>query len=586
MKNRWQKLTVLGLGSLVLLLSYNNCSNQFSTGEDIVLESSLTEGASTGSGGGNSPIFGEGTCDQDLKLLFANGYHSFLKTNCALCHSNGPGKGRFSSPNIDDALGDFMQTGYAKVSDNSISPNHNPPYSGSQHVQQINELRIEWQKGLTDYARCNGTPIDTAPVLHLEDILTLDTSTKQLPSTLDFGQNATLSWNLATDLTRIKGTEDLPNVPGAKFSIQVGKYKTMGGSTYYTFTLPRVYESTVDVRVKVIAVRLNGRLLTFPTTFRYLDASVYKNSRQDSSGLLTTGSLVAPAAMSSQDNISVSFENVEATVLPAPKPPVQASISSSIMNWVTPTTGSANITVQLNTAPDLPVTITISADTSNLCSSTNANAAVDINTCNTALANFICTSAGCPQTRTLTLARSVVGPTGTFNRFDWDYRFTSTAITFDPGQTTKSLTIFFSKDIRKEGNRLLTMQIDSNLIGAQRGSVYKAYYVFNKMANPTPNPAIPTFTELMNPSTGILGLHCVSCHNSVNFEGKYDITDYQGMIDKKVVVPFQVESKMYIRMNPSSPQFDTTRQMPRNRPLDVELRKEVEAWILNGAPNN
>src|SRR4051812_4368520 len=114
---KYKRLSQIIIGAVTfgsLLFGYSNCAKQFTTSNAIVSDSEMGSSSTTSDPSTGSTLFTSGTCDQDLKLLFTNGYHTFLQNNCALCHVNGPGKGRFASPNIDDAFTDFMQIGYSK----------------------------------------------------------------------------------------------------------------------------------------------------------------------------------------------------------------------------------------------------------------------------------------------------------------------------------------------------------------------------------------------------------------------------------------------------------------------------------------
>lgn len=561
----------------ILLMGYSNCS--------VNLRSPETASSSSGVPGAGG-LFGDGTlCDQDLKVLYQTGYYQFARANCVLCHDTGPGKGRIASANINDAFYDFSQVGYAKVSDNAISSSHNPPYTGPQHVQTINQLRIEWQQGLTEYSKCSGTAPPEGQQ-NWEDLMSLQTSSKVVPKVngadMNFGQSGTLTWSINTEISAITNSAVLPNLPGASFSIQIGKYKTAGGQPYYTFSQPRLASAGVDVLIKKLQVKVNGRLLNYPTTFRYVEMGIRAGSAMNNpASLISTGSLVAPGILSSQDQISVSFESIAQTVLPPPAPPVIVTFSGAPHRWTNASTDFVDVTLQLSRAPDAPATVTISADTTPICG--NQSAFVDVNACDTALSTFICASAGCPSTRTLGRARSVVGTN--YNRFDWDFRFNATSIVFGLGETQKTVRIFFSRDIRKENNRLFTLQIDANLVNAQRGPQSKINFVIDKMSNPTPPAGVPTFSQLMQ-SGGVLGFNCVKCHNSKDLNGGYDMTNYALMISRGVVIPNNANSLMFGRMNPSSPAYLFSSPMPIEGALPVEFRREVETWILNGAANN
>ena len=569
-KSVWYSITLL---FPILLMGYSNCSVNLRSPQ------SNSSASSSQSPGG---LFGDGTlCDQDLKLLYQNGYYQFARTNCVGCHQNGPGKGRFASVRLEDAFADFSQTGYAKVSDNAISTSHNPPYSGPQHVQTINQLRVEWQQGLTEYSKCSGKapPEDQT---NWQDLMSLETVQKAVPSNLNFGDTGRISWTVNSDIFARTSSATLPNLAGASFSIRIGKYKTSGGQPYYTFSEPRLFGSSSDALVKKIQIKVNGRLLNYPTTFRYLETGIRAGALENNANsLLSTGSLVAAGLLSNADQVSVAFESIEQTILPPPAPPVTVNFAGSDMRWVTAATGSMDVIVQLSRTPDVPVTITVSTDTSNICGV--GSPFVDVNTCNAALANFICAGGGCPQSRTVGRARSIVGTQ--YNRFDWDYKFNSTSLVFGLGETQKTITINFSKDIRLENNRLFTLQIDNNLINAVRGSASKIDFVIQKLTNPTPPVGAPTFAQLMQPS-GVLGFNCVKCHNSRDLNGGYDMTNYDLMLSRGVVLPGSVDSLMYNRMNPNSPAYITSSPMPIDGALTIDYRKEVENWLLNGAYNN
>ena len=88
----------------------------------------------------------------------------------------------------------------------------------------------------------------------------------------------------------------------------------------------------------------------------------------------------------------------------------------------------------------------------------------------------------------------------------------------------------------------------------------------------------------MDPKSGILGLNCVKCHNSQLMAGGYDMTDYELMITRKVLIPGNVDSKMYVRIHPT-PEF-LAKPMPQDGFLPQALIYEVERWLMNGAHNN
>lgn len=556
----------------ILLLGYSNCAKDLTA---VNVDSSTISNASS-----LPQTISSGNCDQDLKLLFDSGYHAFAMTNCSLCHNVGPGKGRFATADLDTAFKDFMQLGYTDVSDHATSSSHNPPYTGAQNILAINELRASWQKGLADYDKCKGVTSTTTEQVDLNSLLTLETTGKPIPTLAD-GANAFIEWDLSKELLARSSDTKLPSIGATKFNIRVGRYTSASGESYYTFTLPHIYSNPVDLHIKTIQVKINGRLLTFPTTFRFVDTGIYQNSKNDSSGLITTGSLVAPGAFSSKDFVAFAFETIEPTTLTAPPPPVTVNFTNAKYNWVTSTSGFADVSVSLSRAADTLVVASASAINTGIC--TSKSEPVDISKCDTSMKTFICSKGSCPNAQMLARARSVVGTT--YNRFDWDYKFDSTSFSFRPGELTKTIRIYFSTDTRKEANRLLTLQLDADLSGAVRGSNYEVNFITDKISNPVPPDSVASFSELMSP-TGVLGFNCVKCHNSRDLNGGYDMTNYDLMRTRGIIIPYNVDSLMFARMNPGSAKFDYSNPMPKEGQLPIELRKEVENWIKAGAPNN
>jgi hypothetical protein len=215
----------------------------------------------------------------------------------------------------------------------------------------------------------------------------------------------------------------------------------------------------------------------------------------------------------------------------------------------------------------------------------------------------MCPGGGCTTTITnVTKARSIVGTT--YNRFDWDYQFTQASGLFSVGETTKTVQIKTSKDIRYEGNRILTLKITVGLGNATIGSNSQVNILFDKRKNPIPGNTDITYSKLMNSSNGILLYKCGNCHNSnpTQQQGGFDIANYDLMVSQGVLKPGQdhqtidgsgnviktYASKLFKRMNPQDPDSGCyLTPMPRDKYLDYDTEiSYVERWILNGALNN
>ncbi len=556
----------------LLVLLFNNCKGN--SQQALMLESSSQSSTSASDSSQGSGATGT-LCEQDLKNLYARGWQTFLKTNCTICHSNGPGKGRFANSDLQTAFTDFQLVGYVKVSNNAINPAHNPPYTGIQHTQQVNELKLEWQKGLQNNATCTG---DTSalPQESQIDKITLKTSPQAIGLAAD-GDKKVFTWTINSDLTRVKGADSLPNIPNGQISITATRLKNASGFTYYTFSSPTIYGAGVDTRIQGIFISVNGFLLNYPTTFSYIDKSIRSGSANDLTGLISTGSLVVPKVILPTDTVTLSFINISSVVLPAPPPPNTVNISGARTLYVTPNTGFMDITLSLTSPAVEPTIVTLSENTSTC--ATNTLSAM----CLPEVYNMVCPNGACdPAAKDFGLARSVVGTT--YNRYDWDYKILQNTVSFAYGEQTKVLRVTFSKDIRREKNRILTLSIASILGPVLIGTNEHTNFVINKYNNPVSDPNILSFSDLMNPQSGILGQNCVKCHNSKDTAGGYDMTDYQMMIDRRVLIPRDVASKMYVRMHPN-PEF-LAKPMPQDGFLTQSKILEVEKWLLDGAKNN
>ena len=576
----------------VLILFFNNCKRGSEAGMELQGLASATldplAALPTGPTGATGTI-----CEQEIKNLYARGWQSFLYTNCASCHANGPGKGRFANPEVNLAYSEFDLIGYPKVSSNAINPGHNSPYSGLQHIQKVADLKLEWQKGLQDYALCSNTPVYVPQQTQIEKISLK--STEQNIGLAQDGDSKVLTWTISSELTRIKGTTPAPNIPGGKFSITVTRLKNSGGYTYYTFSSPTVFGNTVDVHLEGLFINLNGILLNYASTFSYLVKDIRMGAVTGITGIISTGSLVAPKVVATSDQLSLSFIDIKQVSLPAEAAPLTINVDGAKAIIVAKNTSFLDVSITLSGPAVEPIVVTLS-ENSDFCGTpstlTNSNTLFKpvSDTCLVDIKEAVCPAGVCPAANTTDfglitdfgLARSEVG--STFSRFDWDYRFPIKTVTFSSGQSNKKLRIYFSKDIRLENNRVFIVDIVSVLGSVKIGANKSQNFIITKYNNPVPNGLSLTFSRLMNPISGVLGTNCTKCHNSNDFAGKYNMSDHQLMLDNSVIIPYDVTSKMYLRTHPNAEYFG--KPMPVDGFLPDTLVRPIERWILNGALNN
>ena len=571
-----------------MLLGFNNCQATKDSALNLEPDTANSLTPAEGIDGVTGTL-----CEQDIKRNFGRSWYEFARTNCATCHANGPGKGRFANSNINTAYDEFMLIGFDKVGKNATNPNHNPPFTGTQHFMEINSYKVEWLKSLENYSVCSGD-YSVAPTEPQIDKISISTTEKNIGLTAD-NTTKTLTWTINTEVKRQAGKPgNDPNIPGGLFSISVGRYKNTAGASYYTFFSPTLNGQTVDVNVNGLFISVNGLLLRYPSTFSFLNVDIRKI--QDIVGdnkatLISGGSLVAPKFVVPSDTISVSFiEMKQITMLPPP-PPNYLNITSAKTNIVGAAETFKDITLSLSRPAEEPIVVSLS-ENSDLCGSifsfANDNSPGSMRklsaTCMPTVFAAVCATGTCSDP-VLTYGRSRSVQGSTFNRFDWDHKVPNLNVTFMSGEQTKTIRIDFSTNIRKEVNRVLTMEVTSINGAGVLGTDIAAHFAVRKYNNPDANVGIQRYSELMDRRFGILGLNCVKCHNSDTNAGGYDMTNYDLMVSRGVLVPLVPNtSKMYFRMNPSLGNLSKPMPLDGFRPLDQVL--EIEKWILDGAKNN
>lgn len=557
-------------------------------------------------------------CEDDLQKLFLGGYYKMSRVNCAGCHMKDADKPQFASMDYNWAFTVFKAKGYEKVSNNAISTTHKPPATGLHLVGEITELKSEWKKGLELYNVCKGLPkegVITDPNI----LTTIETISKPIP-VLAVDESRDITWDMSWDVAQSRAKElqklspdvAMPNFGSrASLRITVTHRKTSSGEEYYTLKSPRIYDNSTGVIVKGLHIKLNSRFVNQQTTFKYLSSAIAANTAvTDEFSLLASGAMVLLGRPTSQDYLNLAFEILKDGVVPPPPPPALVKfdttapvvyiIDSAVNN---PSQYLQNFKIIAEGQVPRPIVVSVSDVTSNICGQTRETDAFTVSsTClpevNAALNSYSTATSNAANKKFYT-ARSIVGIG--YNRFDWDFRMVSDQLNLQSAVDASgnmiadpfgNVTVKFSKDIRKEdGNRILRLRIGlatSNGTLTGTGARQDIYVVFLKVNNPDPGYEL-TYSDLMNPVSGILGTKCIFCHNSVLFNGGYDITDYERMIERQILIPFDPMSKMFRRTNSEDEINEGLSPMPANGGLSDEIggeRDQIRKWILNGAKNN
>lgn len=504
--------------------------------------------SSTHDSNGDTDLLGKSGCG-DMSELFSRTYYPFVRQHCSTCHvPGGLGKGTFADENFTVAWRSFEVTGFSKISEYAVNPSHQSPYTGPDNEPAITELRETWVKGLEESQRvCENADLGEG----LEDSgPRVRTKSKGINANFSSGQSVTLSWALDREL--IADPEvTLPNLPGAIFQVKVSVQDVLGTKSYL-ISEPRIRGSTVDVMVKSLRFTVNGKALTGNLTFNAVDEAV----RAGENVLLSAGTNVAPVVASYSDVIAVSFGTLAIPNEPIPPPSTGPQVSFTLASSsVLESARSALVNVKLSEAATKYITVTLRV---------NAQSSAEPLCC---IDNF--TNEKQEQI--------------SINRFNWDYKIRELSVVIAPGETTRNFEIDLADDQRDEGNsETLVLDLDSiGTINATLGSVTRHTLTIVDDDDPYTGAAL-TMSQLLQPN-GILYVNCLGCHNSVDHEGGYDITDWQSLIDNRILIPYDINSKAFVRMNSETPGLPP---MPFAGLLETEKRRAVQDWIMTGALNN
>ena len=534
---------------------------------------------------------------------FEKEFHSFLKSNCATCHiPGGQGKGAIAASDPLVAWEAFSLVGAETVSQYATNPSHNYPYTGTQHQETIDAALNNWSSAKTESDNClaqeNGEQagIDLNSYIHFKS--------KPINASFELdnsgaGDSKTLTWDLSKD--SLTAEFDATQVEGVTFSVDI-RAKEFQGNRFYEIFNPRVnidsYNPSYDkdaaklyaINFKSLKIKRNGNFILNESTFTYVDKTVRKfasaSEAPENENQLSTGTMIAVGDISTADVLSVSFGEINITEAYPPPPPIEVSFKTASTDT---TEGSqAQVTLQLKAQGrnlmldpiEAPISVTVKI----------------VETSGKTLATPVAYQEN-PK-----VIDDRDGVSVTVNNFDWDYKEDKRTVIFLPPDLNetpvieKTLNFDILDDDRFEGEvENIIVEIEesgvSNAIPVITPNASNGYDTHEiRIATSDPGEYVDpfdtntqTFTKLMSPG-GVLHDNCLGCHNNARSNG-FDLTNYQGMIDSRVLIPGDQNSKMYQRMNPES--GSGLAPMPLGGYLsDERERKKVETWILDGAKNN
>lgn len=273
---RLQSLKVLGsiAGGLVLVVAFQNCAQ--SLGEGFQIDTQTVKLINQGSSGlvggsGNDEEEGEQStgdlCEDQLYAKFGSGYYVFLKNNCAGCHNGEHEAPAFASKNSLMSYQVFKDKGYLAISDNALSPSHNPPYTGAHHNGTVASLKSEWASAQSSYLTCKGDEGVDKSIVTANKSNAAIVNSKGTPTTW-----TKMEWNYSTaaDLPAKSPTFPL------KMSVELQVAKVGGVEVGYAARNPvmSVTSGTAKYRVKGLFFYINNNMLDSATVYRNINAVV------------------------------------------------------------------------------------------------------------------------------------------------------------------------------------------------------------------------------------------------------------------------------------------------------------------------
>ena len=591
---------------LLVLVQFNNCSKY----KQPKNESSISAGTSLEELGGVVEMRKTGDlCEDEIRQHFAEEYYPFLAANCIQCHAIDSDKPQFASPDANWAYEVFQTRGFLKVSSNAISTTHNPPATGPHLSTEVNKLKSDWRLAVTEYNACKNIP-DTALVTNPNDIVKIETTPKFIRNAagrlLSINEEVTLTWSLRNEVGYIDKTRanDLNYANGEMFSIKVRRRQTAAGTDYYTIREPMIYSNTEDYTAKTIYIRINSRILTYPTTFKYVNKGVYAGATLNGKeGLLSAGGTSIYGNISKDDTLAVTFEGLARADIGQPPVPVTVAFEDTSVRVIrsnNPANRDVAFKIIARGAITAPVVLEVAqvGDVVSACNATsNEIPFLLTNACMPRVFSALQANGYAPATQPEHFqffpARSLDG--GTAARFDWDYKFVTSTITLTPDATSATVVVKFSDDLRYEENRLFRLRInpisDNVRFDTAKPEEREISAVVLKMNNPERVGSEVLYSDLMR-SGGLFAQHCTECHNSVEFRGSYDITNYghmyktDGVLDPRHLPNNWRNTKLYIRL--LAPAANSgIEPMPRTGPLHpVDQLPYIENWLSHGAKNN
>jgi hypothetical protein len=507
---------------------------------------------------------------------------------CANCHQGGgSGPGAFAASGIQLAFQSFDALGATTINTRSLDGHSSG--SGPQNTTEINEISENYVSGLAAIENCavqNGTELEEVQ----EGANSIKFQSRAINPNLD--RPVQVTWNLRDHY--LSGPNYDPSLYGTiEITADVQIFQRPG-IINYVVSNPRVVTNTTDLHITSLLFKLNGRPTPAQRSFFLIDKNIRAwnanhpdfnradpdpntdvNEYEYQARLISGGALVMLGEVRTTDVLSLTLGGIEQITLPPPTPDPAVSFGVTTMS-VVEDYRIIDIPINLD-APSSEVTfaeVVFGADTTikdECCRMTQNDDGQQI-----FVRHFDRDIQDFDQIPAQKLNSRV--------NFDTVQNRGRYLITFKEGETTQNLRIKIVEDQRDELDEILHLRIDPNRLTKLRPAAINQDFRLTIQDDDVPlNLNSESYTDLLSDG-GLLQAECLRCHNSVLNRGGYDITHYELMVNRAILVPGNPQSSlMFRRMDANTPGLLPMPLTGLINPLD---RARVSSWILNGAPNN
>jgi len=246
------------------------------------------------------------TCEAALVRVYKATYQPFLIQHCGACHvQGGGGNGLFGEADSATSYISFASKGMNLINVQATGI-HKPPFTGSQHQNQIAQLSSVWSGSQSDYANCLASEGGGGGGAILKTV------SVKVPAKLATTFRR-VEWDLEKD-----SSQGLPMIAGIEIRRMVLSNETRGYE-FRNATLKLKPSATKNYRARALHIYINDELQTNITTYTNIDVLINSMTDINFAAGFANGTVVRTPT--DDDMIALEFSSVTAeAAMPQPSP--------------------------------------------------------------------------------------------------------------------------------------------------------------------------------------------------------------------------------------------------------------------------